>query len=277
MKINNYFIDKYFGGIAKNELMLIGSPSGFGKTTFGNCLVFDMIELGLKPCFMSLENTIGDTLTIRAFLIWKQKTRKWDVKLREWKDLLQDEDIIKSYFEAHELLKKFILIESEKAYPIESLEKDLELAKDQGADIIILDHVDYISSDTDNVAVIGTQVMQTLKKFIESNNIPVIAFSQLVKKMDKKVIIPEYNDFYGSSNKSKMATSILMIQREPNNSNPLEHLFSTLFIVRKDRYGSNINVGERIFFNTKLGKYETKGYKISVSQDGTKIKELENE
>lgn len=277
MKINNYFIDKYFGGIANNELMLIGSPSGFGKTTFGNCLVFDMIELGLKPCFMSLENTIGDTLTIRAFLIWKQKTRHWDMKLREWKDLPHSQDIADSYLEAYELLKQFILIESENAYPIEILEKDLELAKDQGANIIILDHIDYISSDDGNVAVVGTQVMQILKRFIEKYNIPVIAFSQLVKKMDKKVIIPEYNDFFGSSNKPKMATSIMMIQREPNNSNPLDHLFSTLFVIRKDRYGSNINIGERIFFNTKLGQYEKKGYKIAVSQDGTKIKELENE
>lgn len=278
MITNNYFIDKYLGGIAKNELMVIGSPSGFGKTTFANCLTFELLSAGLKPCFMSLENTMGDTLKLRAFLIWKEKTRNWGIKFREWSLISEDNEIVQeSYIEAHDLIKQILLIENSGIYKIENLITDLDRAKNQGANVIILDHLDFIDADDTQIASSQTFMMQTIKTFVETNKIPMIAFSQLSKKIDKRVIIPEYNDFYGSSNKSKMATSIIMIQRDFDNTIASENKYSTYFVVRKDRYGSNTNVGERIYFDSKRGKYEDKGYRISTTIDGTRIKELENE
>lgn len=278
MITNNYFIDKYLGGIAGNELMVIGSPSGFGKTTFANCLTFELLSAGLKPCFMSLENTIGDTLKLRAFLIWKEKTRNWGIKFREWSLISEDNETVQeSYIEAHDLIKQILLIENSGIYKIENLITDLDRAKNQGANVIILDHLDFIDADDTQIASSQTFMMQTIKTFVETNKIPMIAFSQLSKKIDKRVIIPEYNDFYGSSNKSKMATSIIMIQRDFDNTIASENKYSTYFVVRKDRYGSNTNVGERIYFDSKRGKYEDKGYRISTTIDGTQIKELENE
>lgn len=278
MITNNYFIDKYLGGIAKNELMVIGSPSGFGKTTFANCLTFELLSAGLKPCFMSLENTMGDTLKLRAFLIWKEKTRNWGIKFREWSLISEDNETVQeSYIEAHDLIKQILLIENSGLYKIENLITDLDRAKNQGANVIILDHLDFIDADDTQIASSQTFMMQTIKTFVETNKIPMIAFSQLSKKIDKRVIIPEYNDFYGSSNKSKMATSIIMIQRDFDNTIASENKYSTYFVVRKDRYGSNTNVGERIYFDSKRGKYEDKGYRISTTIDGTRIKELENE
>lgn len=278
MITNNYFIDKYLGGIAKNELMVIGSPSGFGKTTFANCLTFELLSAGLKPCFMSLENTMGDTLKLRAFLIWKEKTRNWGIKFREWSLISEDNETVQeSYIEAHDLIKQILLIENSGIYKIENLITDLDRAKNQGANVIILDHLDFIDADDTQIASSQTFMMQTIKTFVETNKIPMIAFSQLSKKIDKRVIIPEYNDFYGSSNKSKMATSIIMIQRDFDNTIASENKYSTYFVVRKDRYGSNTNVGERIYFDSKRGKYEDKGYRISTTIDGTRIKELENE
>lgn len=277
MKTNNYFIDKYLGGIADNELMVIGSPSGFGKTTFANCLAFELLASGLKPCFMSLENTMGDTLKLRAYLIWKQKTRIWDIKFREWKELPINQNIEESYLEANKLIDQIVLIENSGIYKIENLITDLDRVKNQGANVIILDHLDFIDADDTQIASSQTFMMQTIKTFVETNKIPMIAFSQLSKKIDKKVIIPEYNDFYGSSNKSKMATSIIMIQRDFDNTIASENKYSTYFVVRKDRYGSNTNVGERIYFDAKRGCYDNHGYRISTTIDGTKIKELENE
>ena len=278
MITNNYFIDKYLGGIAKNELMVIGSPSGFGKTTFANCLTFELLSAGLKSCFMSLENTMGDTLKLRAFLIWKEKTRNWGIKFREWSLISEDNETVQeSYIEAHDLIKQILLIENSGIYKIENLITDLDRAKNQGANVIILDHLDFIDADDTQIASSQTFMMQTIKTFVETNKIPMIAFSQLSKKIDKRVIIPEYNDFYGSSNKSKMATSIIMIQRDFDNTIASENKYSTYFVVRKDRYGSNTNVGERIYFDSKRGKYEDKGYRISTTIDGTRIKELENE
>lgn len=278
MITNNYFIDKYLGGIAKNELMVIGSPSGFGKTTFANCLTFELLSAGLKPCFMSLENTMGDTLKLRAFLIWKEKTRNWGIKFREWSLISEDNETVQeSYIEAHDLIKQILLIENSGIYKIENLITDLDRAKNQGANVIILDHLDFIDADDTQIASSQTFMIQTIKTFVETNKIPMIAFSQLSKKIDKRVIIPEYNDFYGSSNKSKMATSIIMIQRDFDNTIASENKYSTYFVVRKDRYGSNTNVGERIYFDSKRGKYEDKGYRISTTIDGTRIKELENE
>lgn len=278
MITSNYFIDKYFGGVAENEFMIIGSPSGFGKTTFANCLTFDLLSADLKPALLSLENTMGDTLKLRAFLIWKEKTRNWDMKFREWQLISEEDELIQeSYTEAYELISKIMLIENNGIYKLENLISDLERCRQQDIDIIILDHLDFIDADDTQIASSQTYMMQTIKTFIETNKIPVIAFSQLSKKIDKKVIIPEYSDFFGSSNKSKMATSIIMIQRDFENTIPSEHRYATYFVVRKDRYGSNTNVGERIYFDSKRGIYENKGYRISTTIDGTRIIEKENE
>lgn len=277
MKINNYFIDKYFGGLSKKEIMLIGCPSGFGKTTFGNCLTFNILSAGLKPAFMSLENPVGDTLKAKAFLLWKAKTKNWNIKQREWEELPEDEIKKEAYIDAYNLLQNFILIESDKAYDVHQLEKDLESLKERGANVIIIDHFDYIDADSTNAALIGLQVMQTIKSFVDKNEIPVIVFSQLIKNIDHRVIIPKPSDLYGSANKYKMATSVIMIQRDKESQHPDEHRYGTLFVIRKDRYGNEVNVGERIFYDSKTGDYEYFGYKISASIDGTKIKELENE
>lgn len=275
MQINNYFIDKYLGGITDNELLIIGCPSGFGKTTFANSLAFDMLEIGIRPALFSLENTIGDTLKLKAFLIWKNKTRNWNLKFRDWKMLSEkDQDVADSYISAYNLINTFMLVENEGVYGLEKLTADLERAKQSGANLIILDHLDFIDDGGLSLPLAQTKMMQTIKDFVDNNKIPVIAFSQLKKIMDKKVIIPTESDVAGSANKFRFSTGIIMIQRDSENQYPEEHRYATYFVVRKDRYGSGVNVGERIFFDAKLGTYEKFGFKVGVSVDGTKIKEL---
>lgn len=274
MKINNYFIDKYFGGISDNEFMIVGCPTGFGKTSWGNCLCFDSVKIGLKPALFSLENTQGDTLRVRAFLVWKELSKQYDSLYREWKEVTESDSppeyTVESFAMAAQQLSQIILYENQGVYTMEDLARDLENAKNQGANFIVLDHIDFIDQD-ENVFVSGTRIANYIKTWVDKNRIPVIAFSQIAKILPKDVVIPNSDMFYGSNNKIKLATSVLALTRDKEHPNDDKYLYPSYFVVRKDRYGSKINCGEIINFDIRTGGYQDSGTKIGVSHDGTKV------
>jgi replicative DNA helicase len=266
------FIDKYLGGIAENEFMIIGFETGGGKTALANILAYTLFEKGIKPGLFSIENTKGDTELLLAYKFWRRDTRMYDTFYRTWRDMPFDsEAVINATIEAKNRLKNVFLIENTGVYTTDTLVRDLTQAKEQGCQVIILDHLDFIHSDDRDLVGSQNKIVSICKNFIDTNRIPIIAFSQITRKLANGVKIPEQGDFFGSSNKAKLATTIIMAARAYENGKPQPHLFPTWFFIRKDRYGKATNLGEVINYDARSENYEKEGIPLRVNPSGTKI------
>lgn len=274
-KICNFkisFLDDKIGGIYDEDLLIIGAESGVGKSTIAELIAFNCINQGVKPALFSLENFAGNTVDKKAYELFKTRTMQWGLKFRQWVDIknrtpsMTDEDLKR----AEDLSLKMHLVERDNQdYTIDRLEKDFKKVADDGCQVIILDHLDYFDAyATDNDLQHTKRLMKTIRRLQDTYKVSVIGFSQLRKNMDKNIIIPTYDDLYGSGDKVKQATLVLMVARA--DKDPVDGVYPTYFNLSKDRFGTREAC--EIGYNVRTNKYE--GYKeIKVLARGTIVKE----
>jgi len=68
------------------------------------------------------------------------------------------------------------------------------------------------------------------------------------KKVNKNQIIPDQEDFYGSSNKAKVAKTVIIISPDYSNLNYKEMLYGTFIRIAKSRIGFPRNLLGRVVF-----------------------------
>lgn len=273
-KICNYgisFLDKTVNGIYDEDLLIIGAESGIGKSTIAEIIAFSCVQQGIKPALFSLENFAGNTRDKKAFEFWKQDTGNWNTKFREWIDLRNNNQLASDVHtrKAEEEISKMNLIErSNKDYTIDLLEKDFKSVVDDGCKVILLDHLDYFDAfEKDNDLQHIKRLMKTIRRLQDNYKVAVIGFSQLEKNVDKNIIVPTYDDLYGSGDKVKQATLVLMVSR--CDEEPVNGIYLTYMNLSKDRFGSKEAC--KIGFDIKTGRYENNFEKIRVYCRGTQI------
>lgn len=114
------------------------------------------------------------------------------------------------------------------------------------------------------------QLVGTLKNLIELTEIPCIAFSQLAKVIDPRKFIPSLDDFFGSSNKTKVCTSAITIARDYETDSGDQTLFPTYFAIRKDRYGTTTGNAGRLLYDIKTQRYLEEYEPLRINTEGTK-------
>lgn len=273
-KICNFgikFLDDKIGGIYDEDLLIVGAESGIGKSTIAEIIAFNCVEQKVKPALFSLENFAGNTVDKKAFELFKARTAQWNLKFRQWIDIknrtpsLTDDDVAI----AEKLAYKMNLIErTNKDYTIDKLEEDFKKVVEAGCEVIILDHLDYFDAyEKDNDLQHTKRLMKTIRRLQDQYKVAVIGFSQLRKNIDRNIIIPTYDDLYGSGDKVKQATLVLMVARceeEAKNG-----VYPTYFNLSKDRFGSKEAC--KIGYNIIKNKYEDNYEEIKVLARGTKI------
>ena len=266
------FLDDKIGGIYDEDLLIIGAESGVGKSTIAELIAFNCINQGVKPALFSLANFAGNTADKKAYEFFKTRTMQWGLRFRKWIDIknrtpsLTDEDLKR----AEDLVLKMHLVERDNQdYTIDRLEKDFKKVVDAGCKVIILDHLDYFDAySTDNDLQHTKRLMKTIRRLQDTYKVAVIGFSQQRKNMDKNIIIPTYDDLYGSGDKVKQATLVLMVSR--TFKDPVDGVYPTYFNLSKDRFGQIESC--EIGYNVRTNKYET--YKeIKVLARGTVVKD----
>jgi replicative DNA helicase len=267
------YIDRTFGAIAENDFVIFGAPTGFGKSTLATELVEGFIQQGIKPAFFNYENSQRDTLLRRAFVNWRLETRDFRTLYRDWRQEWESGKYDQWLAEADEYLTGMFLVENRGEPPsLATLSADLEDAKNAGCQILILDHLDVIACDKVDIFNHTNAVLKTVNNFVQQNKIPVIAFSQLGTIKDKQVIVPSIETLFGSREKGKIATAVIMITRDFLNDQKEENRFATLFVYRKDRYGK-AGIGARLFWNSETAKYDSDFQNVYCDYYGLKLKE----
>jgi len=169
-------------------------------------------EIGKKVMLLSLEGSLNEIplrhLQREIAKIQPIKT----VNYRFNQDKTHAAIETQVYEEIPEQIKRNIRILKREEIP--SLEDILHLiiSMKKEFDLIIIDHLHYINTPSENELNMIGQIMRELKLTTDVHNIPIVLMSHL-RKRSKKIDKPNIRDLYGSSNIGKEATTVILIHK----------------------------------------------------------------
>jgi len=268
------FLDDYLLGIKKTDFVMIGAPTGTGKSNLAYQIAFDNSEK-LNVHLFALEADIDEPYERRLFSEYSRLLRTTEfASYTNYRDFSQGSVTVPKMLETIEkqIMDKYNKLSihyKEKEFTINTLEERLSTIASGNCDMIILDHVDYFDILTDVNE--NLQVSNIMKKLREINmdwGIPVILISHLRKKSNRKVIIPDIEDLFGTSNKQKQMKTVILLAPDYENSDPASGIFSTYFSIPKDRaFGATHLVGQ-CAYNSHIGRYEDEYSLLRITNFG---------
>ena len=274
------YLDRELLGIAKSDLVVIGARSGAGKTSLAK-IIYTANDVH-KTALFSLENYEGD---LQASMIRKEYN-----------------DLVGSYWDSERWLTGSVYDIDEKAlnlatervnerlkgayifgrvppnddpnkqhWTVDTLTEKIFWCASHGIELIIIDHLDYLDRDdpneSDNAHI--TELMKSIRTAQELGS-AVVAFSHLRKPMGnvENLVVPNENEFIGSSNKVKQATRVIMFA--PANEGDAEHGYGTWCCIRKNRVGGIKNQAAKLFFMPATETYKDAYAIYTINYAGTK-------
>lgn len=279
------YLDKELLGISKSDLVLIGARSGAGKSSLAK-IIYDANDKK-KTALFSLENYEGD---VEMSMLRKEYNLRTDsfYNARQWQTgvglKINENELGAALGEVLRQLEGSYIFgrvppddESGK-WNIETLTEKIIWCATHGIELIIIDHLDYLDRDdpneSDNSHI--TELMKAIRTAQETGA-AVVAFSHLRKPNGKvdDLIVPNENEFIGSSNKVKQATQVILFA--PANEGDEYQGYGTWCCIRKNRNGGIKNQVAKLFFipltETYLDRYDL----YTINYSGTKATPIEVE
>jgi len=135
-------------------------------------------------------------------------------------------------------------------------------------DLIVIDHLQYFSlTKADNEITEITKILREVKNITEHYNIPVILISHL-RKRGKNNGLPSHEDFYGSGNIAKIATTAITIAPDNERDNLSKSIYPTFLRVVKSRVGIRPNYAFLVDFDLKTNTYAEEYEMYRVNEMG---------
>lgn len=228
------FLDRALDRILTSDLILIGARSGSGKTEMVTHIARHNALMGQRVFFFALE---ADEFEIENRILFPMAVEKYykdpnhsHTSISYPKFVLNQlgEPFEKYVDEAIEEARKkyktlFTFYRKETNFGINDFILALEKIKDF-ADLIIVDHINYFDLETENENREVSEIVKTIRDIALLTKIPIILVAHFRKK-DKgaKELIPDLDDFHGTSNLAKMCTKAVIIEPkfDTDSINPL--------------------------------------------------------
>jgi replicative DNA helicase len=222
------FLDDAMIGISKGDLVLIGGRSGGGKTELATHIAMENALSGKRVYFFALEaekNEIADRIKYKILskAYFEQKhSRQAHIAYDRWKAGLLAREFEPYVPLANDMLKKLsnlFVRYGEENYTIEQYDRDIVEIKDS-ADLIIIDHLHYFDLDETQANAELKAIMKRIKFLAIQYQTPVVLVAH-IRKQDKRFsnLVPEQEDFHGSSDVIKIATKAITIASAHNRKN----------------------------------------------------------
>lgn len=275
------FLNCALEGIARNDLIILGAPTGTGKTELvthigafnawkGKRILFFPLEA--EEC--EIESRIKFKLAAQAYFNDQRpdKVIIRSVNYRNWYHNKLGEAFAPYEAQADERFQKsfktFRTVYRKTEFKIEDLQRHLMLFKDE-TDLVIIDHLNYFDTDEPNENKAVTDIVKRIRDLALLSSLPIILVAH-IKKADKKfrTVAPEIDDFHGTSNITKIATKAILLS--PDRDAPVNpKKFSTFIRVAKFRVdGSVSRYIAKCAFNIETNRYEDDFILGTTSDDG---------
>lgn len=275
------YLDKELLGISKSDLVVIGARSGAGKSSLAK-IIYQANDIN-KTALFSLENYAGDLEMSMLRKEYNKRTNS-NYTAREWQlgpSGLNENELGAALGTIQKGLNGAFIFgrvppqEYGPAWNIESLQKMIVWCAQHGIELIIIDHLDYLDRDNPNESDNShiTELMKSIRSAQELGS-AVVAFSHLRKPQGKvdDLIVPNENEFIGSSNKVKQATQVVMFA--PANDGDAIQGYGTWCCIRKNRNGGVKNQAAKMFYLPDTETYEDSYDLYTINYSGTKVEQI---
>ncbi len=272
MRFGVEFLDDALRGIFPDDLILLGAPSGIGKTQLCCNIAYANIEDGKRVHYIALEASeyeierrLKYPLVLERFISDPNRPRlPRRLNYPDWlmgsytEELKQYEQSAAEFFET--AFKNLFVYYKQDTFGISELIQSVCQAGDD-TDLLIIDHVHYFDFDDDNENRAIREIAKMVRTLAIEQQKPIILVAHL-RKRDKQndEIAAGLDEFHGSSDLYKIATKVVTIA--PGGPD-LDGNYKTFFRIPKNRIDGGVTrfLGLE-FFNPKKGFYEKGRYQI---------------
>ncbi len=274
------FLDECLGGIFKNDLIVLGAKTGFGKSQLATLIAMENAKRGKRVHYFALE---AEEYEI-------ERRIKYQFIADKFFSLQTRPPIKLNYMDWYygRLDSHLGLIEDEAQRSLDTLSNlnvyyrngDFDIKEFERiamgikaeTDLLIVDHLHYFDHDDRDENKAVKDIVKRIRDVALISGKPVILIAH-VRKGDKRVkqLIPDIEDFHGSSDIGKIATKALTIA--PCYDEAIKGLRKTYFQTLKCRVdGARQGMTGLLAFNLTHHKYERPYYLGKVSSDGAEFK-----
>jgi len=247
-------LDKLLGGMQKSDLLIIAGRPATGKTGFLLTAAKNAAQKHHKHvAFFSLEMSneqLVQRLISQETRINAQRLRIGDLKEEEWPLFTHAIEVLGD--------TKIFLDDTPALTPIQMRTKCRRLHLEYHLDLIIVDYLQLMSSDTrnDNRVQEVSYISRNLKTLARELNVPVLAAAQLSRaveqRTDKKPIL---SDLRESGSLEQDADIVMFIHRPDITDKDISKQNSAEIIVAKHRNGPT-HSGIQIVFLNEIARFE---------------------
>lgn len=224
LKYHNAFLDDCLRALLPNDLVLLGAPTGLGKTDLAMNIATSNASTGKRVHYFALEAEPRELERRTKFALLSGLCHQASVPGRErmnYADWLLGhcEDVCGHFnarVEAHisKHLGTFYTYYRGNSFGADDLAKNI-VQVHKSTDLIVVDHLHYIDSKEDsNEATALGETVKTIRDVALNVGKPVLLIAHLRKKdSNSKRLVPTIDDFHGSSNITKICTHAITIER----------------------------------------------------------------
>lgn len=265
LKYHHAFLDDCLRGILPNDLILLGAPSGIGKTDLALGIAASNVAVGRQVYYFALEAEPRELERRTKFAMLSREAyatkheHRSDMNYADWllgkcehvcgpmnrridQRILEQLGGLWTYYRGAKFSAGDLQREILKVHSI--------------ADLIVVDHLHYIDSDDENETKALGDTVKTLRDVALRVGKPVVLIAHLRKRMGgAKQLVATIDDFHGSSNIVKICTQAITIEHASGIESPKWYLAPTFMSVLKDRRAGAPRLVALLHFDRR-----TKGY-----------------
>lgn len=262
------YLDKMLLGISPDDLVLLGAPSGCGKSELANQIATNAAYNGYRVVPFALEATPGEWELRSKFRLYAASLikhigpdamEKWtylDFKMGRMAKVI--EPYRKPVEEILSNMKTMSVFYRGREFGIDQFRRVFNALNDK-ADLVIIDHLHYFDTQDENENREFGEIVKAIRDLNQLTNIPVILVGHLRKK-DKfsTELASDLDEFHGTSTVAKVSTTVITL----GPGGPVkdsDHRFATYFRIAKCRGDGRVKnfIGAGVF-NSQMNHYEDK-------------------
>jgi len=260
------FFDDCLRGILDHDLVLIGAPTGMGKTDLALNIGASNAMHGKRVHYFALEAEPRELERRTKYAIISRelfRTQHVDRDRMNYTDwYLGELEVMCAPFNTMadervlEMLSGMQTYYRGARFTAEDLQKSI-MAIYSRSQLIIVDHLHYVDSDDDNEARALGDTVKTIRDVSLRIGVPILLVAHLRKRDPRaKQLIATLDDFHGSSNVTKIATQVVAIERANCIESDKWYLCPTFLSVLKDRRAGAPRLSAVCMFDQRTRSYE---------------------
>lgn len=264
------YLDRLFGSLMPNDIVLVGSKTGIGKTELLTGIAATNAEAGRRVRYFALE---AERREISRRLKWRELARAAYTPaaaaglIPNYLDWRQGDPALDEVLAPIEpgidrqlqdkIGHNLVLLYRMGGFTVEDF---VTIAEDTApeTDLYILDHLHYIDNPDDSENRGMTRILQAISDLALRLSKPIVLAAHLRKEQPwkQKRLLPTLEDFQGTSNISKIVTKALMLARAEDQMPEAPWLSPTYMQAQKlRRDGSRCRYIGLVHFSMKTGRY----------------------